>query len=101
MFAFLVQVLQLSHISFLSSVPEGSNMKIDVSTGMAYVHVSPPTIKTLTACLMSLAPVKVLFEVVYENENEIFSVLSNVVRAREPSSFLAGKRDSLRLSMKS
>ena len=87
MFAFLVQVLQLSHISLLSSVPEGSNMKIDVSTGMAYVHVSPPTIKTLTACLMSLAPVKVLCEVVYENENEIFSVLSNVVRAREPSSF--------------
>ena len=76
-------------------------MKIDVSTGMAYVHVSPPTIKTLTACLMSLAPVKVLCEVVYENENEIFSVLSKVVRAREPSSFLAGKRDSLRLSMKS
>ena len=62
MFAFLVQVLQLSHISLLSSVPEGSNMKIDVSTGMAYVHVSPPTIKTLTACLMSLAPVKVLCE---------------------------------------
>ena len=63
MFAFLVQVLQLSHISLLSSVPEGSNMKIDVSTGMAYVHVSPPTIKTLTACLMSLAPAKVLCEI--------------------------------------
>lgn len=63
MFAFLVQVLQLSHISLLSSVPEGSNMKIDVSTGMAYVHVSPPTIKTLTACLMSLAPAKVFCEI--------------------------------------
>ena len=34
-------------------------MKVDISTGMAYMHVSPPTIRTLTACLMSLAPAKV------------------------------------------
>ena len=34
-------------------------MKIDVSTGMAYIHISPPTLRTLTACLMSLAPAKV------------------------------------------
>ena len=34
-------------------------MHIDVSTAMAYIHVSPPTIRTLTACLMSLAPAKV------------------------------------------
>ncbi|XP_022794312.1 vacuolar protein sorting-associated protein 13A-like [Stylophora pistillata] len=52
------RVLQLSHISFVSSVPEGSSMHLDVSTAMAYIHVSPPTIRTLTACLMSLAPAK-------------------------------------------
>ena len=34
-------------------------MHVDVSTGMAYVHVSPPTIRTLSACIMSLAPAKV------------------------------------------
>ena len=56
---FHLQVLQLSHIYFVSSVPEGSSMHIDVSTAMAYIHVSPPTIRTLTACLMSLAPAKV------------------------------------------
>ncbi|XP_066022142.1 intermembrane lipid transfer protein VPS13C isoform X9 [Pocillopora verrucosa] len=52
------RVLQLSHIYFVSSVPEGSSMHIDVSTAIAYIHVSPPTIRTLTACLMSLAPAK-------------------------------------------
>ena len=34
-------------------------MQVDISTGMTYIHVSPPTIRTLTACLMSLAPAKV------------------------------------------
>ncbi|KAJ7389012.1 hypothetical protein OS493_034405 [Desmophyllum pertusum] len=39
-------------------VPEGSSMQVDISTVMTYIHVSPPTIRTLTACLMSLAPAK-------------------------------------------
>ncbi|XP_068741113.1 intermembrane lipid transfer protein VPS13A-like [Montipora capricornis] len=52
------RVLQLSHISLVSSAPEGGNMHVDVSAAMAYVHISPPAVKTLTACLMSLYPAK-------------------------------------------
>ena len=55
----LRQVLQLSEISLISSAPEGGHMHVDVRAGKAYVHVSPPAVKTLTACLMSLSPVKV------------------------------------------
>ncbi|KAL9987728.1 hypothetical protein ACROYT_G002079 [Oculina patagonica] len=65
------RVLQLSQISLLSSTPEGSNMKVDVSTGMAYIHVSPPTIRTLTACLMSLAPAKSEEEEKTSTENAV------------------------------
>lgn len=38
-------------------------MHIDIRTSVAHIHVSPPTIKTITACLMSLAPTN-------ENGNE-------------------------------
>ena len=41
-----------------SSAPEGQSMHIDIRTSVAHIHVSPPTIKTITACLMSLAPAK-------------------------------------------
>ena len=56
---FSTQVLQLSHLSLHGSAPEGDHMHIDITTSMVYLHVSPPTIRTVTACLMSMAPTKV------------------------------------------
>ena len=78
---FHLQVLQLSHISFVSSAPEGGSMHIDVSTAMAYIHVSPPTIRTLTACLMSLAPAKVCvaYRIIGKNALGRFVCLINML----------------------
>ncbi|KAK3732850.1 hypothetical protein QZH41_012372, partial [Actinostola sp. cb2023] len=53
------QVFYLSQLALHSSAPEGQNMHIDIRTSVANIHVSPPTIRTITACLMSLAPAKV------------------------------------------
>ncbi|XP_048586982.1 intermembrane lipid transfer protein VPS13A-like isoform X2 [Nematostella vectensis] len=50
------QVLYLSQLALHGSAPEGECLRIDVRTSIAQVHVSPATIKTMTACLMSLAP---------------------------------------------
>ncbi|EDO34505.1 predicted protein [Nematostella vectensis] len=50
------QVLYLSQLALHGSAPEGECLHIDVRTSIAQVHVSPATIKTMTACLMSLAP---------------------------------------------
>ncbi|EDO29134.1 predicted protein, partial [Nematostella vectensis] len=53
------QVLYLSQLALHGSAPEGECLRIDVRTSIAQVHVSPATIKTMTACLMSLAPAQV------------------------------------------
>ena len=56
-------------------------MRIDVSTAMAYIHVSPPTIRTLTACLMSLAPAKVCvaYRTIDKNAFGSFVCLMNIL----------------------
>ena len=56
-------------------------MHIYVSTAMAYIHVSPPTIRTLTACLMSLAPAKVCvaYRTIGKNAFGSFVCLMNIL----------------------
>jgi len=51
-----LQVFYLAQLAMHSSAPEGQSMHIDIRTSVANIHVSPPTIRTITACLMSLAP---------------------------------------------